>query len=140
MFKAPARALLKNALVVSIGFLPLFVSPLVPYNTVGFFMFMIMLVAGLGTVLILPAIITGFPRAVFEEGKVKMVCACGRCVLMAVLIALTVVYVLLGYKITGLNATALIAIAVVAVLSGVCAIVSRHRMCVAEPSKERKER
>lgn len=65
MFASPARALIKNALVISIGFLPLFASPLVPYNTVGFFMFMIMFVASIATLMILPALITGFPWVVF---------------------------------------------------------------------------
>ena len=43
MFTEPARAILRNALIVSIGFLPLLVSPLMPYRTVGSFMFMIIL-------------------------------------------------------------------------------------------------
>jgi hypothetical protein len=129
MFKSPGRALIKNALVVSIGFLPLFVSPLVPYNTVGFFMFMIMLVASIGTLLILPAIISGFPGAVFPKSESPLTCSCGKCVLVGLIITAAIVYVLLGYSLARLNITAIIAIAVIAVLSGACVLASRHDKC-----------
>ncbi len=129
MFGAPARALIKNALVISIGFLPLFASPLVPYNTVGFFMFMIMLVASIVTLMTLPALITGFPWLVFEEKKTKAICSCRNCVLMSGIIAATIAYVLLGYDLARLNVTTIICVTVVVVLSGVCSFVSRQKMC-----------
>ncbi|MFA5117301.1 MAG: MMPL family transporter [Candidatus Omnitrophota bacterium] len=130
MFASPARALIKNALVISIGFLPLFASPLVPYNTVGFFMFMIMLVASVVTLMMLPALISGFPWLIFEETKRSVVCSCSKCVLMSVIIASTVAYVLLGYDLAKLNATTIICVAIVAVLSGTCAIISKREICV----------
>jgi hypothetical protein len=129
MFATPARALIKNALVISIGFLPLFASPLVPYNTVGFFMFMIMLVASIVTLMTLPALITGFPRLVFEDSKVKAVCSCGKCVLMSIVIALTVAYILLGYELARLNLTTIICVLIIVILSGTCSIVSRQKIC-----------
>lgn len=129
MFGSPARALIKNALVISIGFLPLFASPLVPYNTVGFFMFMIMFVASVTTLMILPALITGFPRLVFDDRQVKAVCSCGKCALLSLVIAATVAYILLGYNLARLNVTTVICVAIVAVLSGACALVSRQKLC-----------
>lgn len=129
MFGSPARALIKNALVISVGFLPLFASPLVPYNTVGFFMFMIMLVASVVTLMILPALITGFPWLVFEETKTKIVCSCGKCVLMSLIIASAVAYILLGYELARLNVTTVICLLIVVVLSGTCALVSRQKIC-----------
>ncbi|MDD5255485.1 MAG: MMPL family transporter, partial [Candidatus Omnitrophica bacterium] len=135
MFGSPARALIKNALVISIGFLPLFASPLVPYNTVGFFMFMIMLVASIVTLMTLPAIMTGFPRLVFEEAKVKAVCSCGKCVLMSIIIASAVAYILLGYELARLNVTTVACVAIVVVLSGACAVVSRQKICKKEEGK-----
>jgi hypothetical protein len=129
MFQAPARALIKNALVISIGFLPLFASPLVPYNTVGFFMFMIMLVASVATLMMLPALITGFPWMVFEEGKVKTVCSCPKCVLMSIIISSTVAYILLGYELAKLNWTTIICVATVVIISGACALISRQKVC-----------
>ncbi len=129
MFGSPARALIKNALVISIGFLPLFASPLVPYNTVGFFMFMIMMVASIVTLMVLPALITGFPWLVFEDTKVKAVCSCPKCVLLSLIISSAVAYVLLGYNLASLNVTTVICVLIVVVLSGVCAVISRHKMC-----------
>ncbi len=129
MFGAPARALIKNALVISVGFLPLFASPLVPYNTVGFFMFMIMLVASVVTLMVLPALITGFPWLVFDQSKVKAVCSCGKCVLMSVIIASTVAYILLGYELARLNLTTVICVAIIVILSGTCAVISRQKIC-----------
>ncbi len=130
MFGSPARALIKNALVISIGFLPLFASPLVPYNTVGFFMFMIMLVASVVTLMMLPALISGFPWLAFEETKQGVICSCGKCVLMSIIIAATVAYILLGYDLAKLNITTIICVAIVAVLTGACAIISKQKICV----------
>lgn len=129
MFGSPARALFKNALVISIGFLPLFVSPLVPYRTVGFFMFMIMLTASVGTLLILPALMTCFSSLVFEAQPGRMICSCRKCIFLAVFVAATVVYVLLGYSLTSLNVAGMIALAVVVLMSGVCFLISKRSLC-----------
>jgi predicted RND superfamily exporter protein len=58
MFKEPALAISRNAIIISIGFTPLLVAPLVPYNTVGFFLATIMAVSWLATLLILSALLT----------------------------------------------------------------------------------
>ncbi|MBF0276335.1 MAG: MMPL family transporter [SAR324 cluster bacterium] len=52
-----ARAIWRNVLVISIGFMPLFFAGLVPYITVGSFFFAIMLVSGVSTLILLPAIV-----------------------------------------------------------------------------------
>jgi predicted RND superfamily exporter protein len=56
MFAEPARAITRNAIVIAVGFLPLLASPLVPYNTVGFFLFAIMAVSCLVTLTLLPGV------------------------------------------------------------------------------------
>jgi hydrophobe/amphiphile efflux-3 (HAE3) family protein len=66
MFGGPGRAIVRNAMVIAIGFLPLLAAPLVPYKTVGFFMFMIMLVSSMATLFILPAIISINPKTFFS--------------------------------------------------------------------------
>lgn len=58
MFEEPARAIARNAIVIAIGFTPLFFAPLVPYITVGAFMAGIMTVSGLATLFLLPALIS----------------------------------------------------------------------------------
>jgi len=68
MFKEPAMAISRNAIIISLGFTPLLVAPLVPYKTVGFFLAAIMAVSWLSTLFILPAIMTAFKRFLFQKG------------------------------------------------------------------------
>jgi predicted RND superfamily exporter protein len=49
--------------VVAVGFLPLLAAPLVPYNTVGFFMAAIMAISSLVTLLVLPSVLRLFQGA-----------------------------------------------------------------------------
>lgn len=55
MFGEPARAIARNAIVISVGFLPLLASSLTPYVTVGFFFALLMLFSTISTLLILPS-------------------------------------------------------------------------------------
>ncbi len=57
MFREPARAISRNAIVIAVGFLPLLASPLVPYNTVGIFLALIMTASAAVTLVLLPAIL-----------------------------------------------------------------------------------
>jgi predicted RND superfamily exporter protein len=70
MFKEPARAISRNAIVIAIGFTPLLLAPLVPYQTVGFFLATIMGVSGIVTLLLLPAIL-GFLHKYFLTDKIR---------------------------------------------------------------------
>ena len=69
MFKEPAMAISRNAIVIAIGFTPLLLAPLVPYKTVGFFLASIMIVSWLATLFILPALLTMLRKRVFPEDK-----------------------------------------------------------------------
>jgi predicted RND superfamily exporter protein len=60
MFNGTAQAIWRNVLVISVGFTPLFFAGLVPYMTVGSFFFSIMLVSGLTTLLVMPALLKQF--------------------------------------------------------------------------------
>jgi predicted RND superfamily exporter protein/outer membrane lipoprotein-sorting protein len=71
MFNEPARAISRNAIVIAIGFLPLLASPLVPYNTVGFFLAMIMTVSCGVTLILLPAVMNLFVGRLFGKGSVE---------------------------------------------------------------------
>ncbi|HPN73119.1 MAG TPA: MMPL family transporter, partial [Candidatus Omnitrophota bacterium] len=125
MFREPARAILKNALVISIGFLPLLAAPLVPYKTVGVFMFLIMLTSSFGTLILLPAIISAFPDVIFDEKK-NPACKCSYCVIFGIIVAASVAYVIGGYSITSWKATTFITVAIIGVTAGICNIVSRN--------------
>ena len=57
-FQAPARAIARNVVVVGLGFVPLLLAPLVPYQTVGILIASILIAAGAATLILLPALIT----------------------------------------------------------------------------------
>jgi predicted RND superfamily exporter protein len=67
MFEEPARAISRNVIVIAIGFTPLLAAPLVPYQTVGVFMASIMVISGIATMFVLPALLTRFERFVFKK-------------------------------------------------------------------------
>jgi predicted RND superfamily exporter protein len=74
IFEGTGRAIARNVMVISIGFIPMLFSTLVPYITVGAFFLGIMLVSGVVTMLLLPAIVKTFKRRllpVVEAEKVE---------------------------------------------------------------------
>jgi predicted RND superfamily exporter protein len=62
LFQGTAQAIWRNVMVISIGFTPLFFAALVPYFTVGMFFFLIMLVSGITTLLLIPSILKTFHK------------------------------------------------------------------------------
>ncbi|MDT8441690.1 MAG: MMPL family transporter [Desulfuromonadales bacterium] len=69
MFREPALAISRNAIIIAVGFTPLLLAPLVPYRTVGFFLATIMAVSWLATLFILPTLLTVFQKAAFGERR-----------------------------------------------------------------------
>ncbi|MCT4640986.1 MAG: MMPL family transporter [Bacteriovoracaceae bacterium] len=62
LFDGTAQAIWRNVMVISIGFTPLFFAALQPYFTVGMFFFLIMLVSGVTTLLLIPSLIKEFEK------------------------------------------------------------------------------
>ncbi|MDQ8204423.1 MMPL family transporter [Pelagicoccus sp. SDUM812003] len=60
-FGDPARAIARNIIVIGLGFSPLLLAPLVPYQTVGVLISSILILAGLTTLVLLPALIHLLP-------------------------------------------------------------------------------
>jgi len=84
MFGEPARAITRNAIVVGVGFLPLLAAPLMPYKTVGTFIALILITAGLASLLVLPAMITLLERWLFPStNALAFTCRCGTCIVSA---------------------------------------------------------
>ena len=71
MFEEPARAIARNAIVIAIGFTPLFFAPLVPYITVGAFMAAIMALSGITTLVLLPAMMSFAGPWLFPEMRAR---------------------------------------------------------------------
>lgn len=69
VFEEPARAIARNAIVIAIGFTPLFFAPLVPYITVGAFMAAIMALSGVSTLILLPAVMSWAGGWLFPEER-----------------------------------------------------------------------
>jgi len=71
VYRGPARAISRNAVVVAVGFTPLLFAPLVPYITVGFFLATIMAVSAVVTVILLPAVMNNIRNkdALFTVNK-----------------------------------------------------------------------
>lgn len=69
VFEEPGRAISRNAIVIALGFTPLLLAPLVPYQTVGVFLASIMLISCIATILLLPAVISIFQRFLFSQNK-----------------------------------------------------------------------
>lgn len=58
MFNEPARAITRNVIVIALGFVPLLFANLIPYKTVGLILAGILILSGLFTLLIYPALMT----------------------------------------------------------------------------------
>jgi uncharacterized protein len=67
MFGEPARAITRNAIVITFGFLPLLGATLTPYVTVGAFFATLMMFSFLTTIILLPAIMRLWGKALFAK-------------------------------------------------------------------------
>lgn len=68
-FGEPARAIARNAIVLGLGFSPLLLAPLIPYNTVGVLIASILITSGIATLVILPALMTLMQKHLFKENQ-----------------------------------------------------------------------
>ena len=67
VYEEPARAITKNALIVALGFVPMFIASLTPYIVVGVFMASIMVLSWVVSLVLLPSIITLFSKVGSKE-------------------------------------------------------------------------
>jgi predicted RND superfamily exporter protein len=65
VFGEPARAISRNIVVVGVGFAPLLLAPLVPYQTVGILIASILLLAGAASLVLLPSLLVVLRRVMF---------------------------------------------------------------------------
>ncbi len=92
VFSEPARAIIRNIVVIAAGFLPLLLAPLVPYKTVGVLLAIILLLSGAATLLILPALIRILEKHLFRaKPPVGRACNCVTCAVAAIVVIILVV-------------------------------------------------
>jgi predicted RND superfamily exporter protein len=68
IYEEPARAITRNALIIALGFVPMFFASLTPYIIVGIFMASIMVLSWVASLALLPLIIK-----LFQRGEVEVV-------------------------------------------------------------------
>jgi predicted RND superfamily exporter protein len=129
-FGEPARAITRNVFVVGMGFLPLLLAPLVPYQTVGIFVASILFAAGAATLLIVPSPMTLLERWLFPEVEARaFACKCMTCTVTgAAAVALVAINV---YQFLNMGWTSLtwISLGTIAALAGVCTVMGRGQKC-----------
>ncbi len=129
MFSSPAMAIIRNALVVAIGFLPLLAAPLVPYKTVGFFMFAIMATSAVVTLILLPSLISFFPSAVFREVVSGILCNRLYCFLMAISFGGLWMYIMSAYMKVSIKGAIILTSFVILGALAVCPLISSIGYC-----------
>lgn len=130
VFGEPARAIWRNVIVIAVGFLPLLFAPLRPYKTVGVLMATILVVAGLATLLMLPALVKLLEKQLFPETEACcFACNCITCVVSA--IAAVTLVVLSTYRFINVGWTTLTWVSLLAVLllAGLCRWTSKREKC-----------
>ena len=130
MFGEPARAISRNIIVIGVGFLPLLAAPLVPYKTVGALIASILLIAGVASLLILPALIRILESWLFPATRARDVaCKCGTCIvigLAAVALALVNIH---QFMEAGWTQLTWYAVAAIPVLAAICWLMSKRQRC-----------
>ncbi len=130
VFGEPARAILRNVIVIAVGFLPLLAAPLMPYVTVGVFMAAILFVSGFGTLLLLPALVTVLEDWLFPKTPARrFTCRFGTLFLSAVSATGVVVLNIQPFLTSGQNVLMWVTAALIPVLGLVCWVVSRRAPC-----------
>ncbi|MEN8174359.1 MAG: MMPL family transporter [Pseudomonadota bacterium] len=107
VFGAPARAITRNGIVISVGFLPLLLAPLVPYQTVGLLIASILLISGGATLILLAALMRLLEPWLFPQlESCTQTCNQITCLLSATTLILVLTFNL--YQFSGWTLEALI--------------------------------
>jgi predicted RND superfamily exporter protein len=138
-FGEPARAIARNVIVVGVGFLPLLLAPLVPYQTVGLFIASILITAGAATLLILPSLMRVLEGWLFPQTAARaLTCRCGTYVTTAVAVLALVVINLYRYLAMGWTTLSLIGLGVIVAAAALCRVVSRCEQSLPQESPVKK--
>jgi len=130
IFAEPARAITRNVIVIAVGFLPLLLAPLTPYNTVGILLAAILLISGIATLTILPALMRVLEKRLFISKKVMCVsCNCITCSVASITTIVLIAITLHQYMETGWGKLTWISIVSIPILSIICGFFSRREKC-----------
>ncbi len=129
VFAEPAKAISRNIIVIAAGFTPLLLAPLVPYQTVGILLATILLVSGVATLLLLPALLRLLGPWLFkpESKTLPTSCNCGLCAIVSTTAA--VLLALNFYAAFGWGVLTWVAIGAIPVAALACGQLSRRIKC-----------
>ncbi len=129
-FGEPARAIARNVIIIAVGFTPLLLAPLLPYVTVGFFLASILLISGLATLVLLPAIIKYLEPLLFPQTRAcSILCQCGTCILTSVAAVALVAINIHQFLTIGWTWLTYISLVVLPILFVGCYLMSRREQC-----------
>ncbi len=140
VFGEPARAITRNIIVIAAGFLPLLLAPLVPYQTVGILLATILLVSGVSTLLLLPALIRMLEGRLFVTGeRTGITCNPVTCIVSAVALVALVAVNLHQYAEVAWTRLTWMSLVAVPILSLICWISSRRNKCKPLPTQQEED-
>lgn len=140
VFGEPARAITRNTIVIAAGFLPLLVAPLVPYRTVGALLATILLVSGLATLGLLPALLKVLEGRLFRvDEPVGPACNCGLCMLASATAVILIALNLHQYATVGWSTLTWASLIAIPVLAAGCGLMSRREKCQIQLSEKEDE-
>ncbi len=130
VFGEPARAISRNIVVIAIGFTPLLLAPLTPYKTVGALLAMILLMSGVATLLLLPALIRLLEKRLFVvKQQVGVTCNCVTCAVTSVAAVALLALNLHQYGHIGWSMLTWVSVVAIPVLALTCSVISRRDTC-----------
>jgi predicted RND superfamily exporter protein len=130
IFSEPARAITRNIIVIAVGFLPLLLAPLTPYKTVGVLLASILLVSGVGTLLLLPALMKVFEKRLFQSKPVAgQCCNFAACLVSSITLVLLIALTLYSFIPVTWSLLTWIGVVIIPVMSLGCGLLSRREKC-----------
>ena len=130
VFGEPARAITRNVIVIAIGFLPLLAAPLMPYKTVGAFMACILFFSGIGTLLVLPALVRLTERFVFPKTRLCcLTCNCVTCIISGIAIIAIVAVNLHQFIEAGWTTLTWVSVATIPIILAICSAMAYREKC-----------
>jgi len=140
VFAEPARAITRNIIVVAVGFLPLLLAHLIAYQTVGILLASMLLVSGIATLLILPALMRVLEKRLFPDGKVLgPTCNCVTCLVSSVTVVAVIVITLHQSAAIGWGKLTWLAVVTIPLMAVSCGLLSRREKCKMLNIKEKQK-
>ncbi len=130
VFGEPARAITRNIIVIAAGFLPLLLAPLVPYKTVGILLAVILLVSGVSTLMLLPALMRFLEKRLFKiSDAASLTCSCISCMASSLAAVALIILSIKPYVTWTWTTLTWIGVGIVPVAALICGALSRREQC-----------